>query len=83
MATNPAAFGADAISLTKAWYCYDMLVGDPGVIFVVEPAGLESLWREYSHRQSYSPKVWNEAYLAAFARSGKLCLITFDHCIHW
>lgn len=78
LATNPAVFGDEAISLTKSWECYDKLIGDPRVIFVVESAGLDTFWREYSSRQSYCPKVWNDAYLAAFARSGNHCLITFD-----
>ena len=27
---------------------------------------------------TFSPKVWNDAYLAAFARTAGLTLITFD-----
>ena len=78
LATNPAAFRDEAVSLEKAWECYDIFTGDPRVIFAVEPAGIDALWREYSCRQSYSPKVWNDAYLAAFARAGNYCLITLD-----
>lgn len=70
LATNPAAFGDEAVSLAKAWECYDIFFRDPRIIFVFEPAGVDSAWREYSSRRSYSPKVWNDAYLAAFARAG-------------
>lgn len=78
LATNPSAFGNEAISLERAWVCYDMLISDPRILFKEEPVGLERLWRIYSRRRSYSPKVWNDAYLAAFAKCGGLCLITFD-----
>ena len=41
LTTNPAAFKNEAVSLTKAWEYYDLFIGDPRVLYVVEPAGLE------------------------------------------
>jgi len=32
----------------------------------------------YTQAQSFSPKVWNDAYLAVFARAANLQLVTFD-----
>ena len=78
LATNPKAVGAAAVTLADAWIMYDALLGDPFVSFTDEPDGVESLWRGYTQHQSFSPKVWNDAYLAAFARAAGCELVTFD-----
>jgi uncharacterized protein len=78
LATNPKAVGADVLSLTEAWTIYDTFHKDPFVTFVGEPEGVEPLWRGYTEHQSFSHKVWNDAYLAAFARAAGYELITFD-----
>jgi uncharacterized protein len=57
---------------------YDALVRDPRVAFAGEPAGIELLWRSYTQRRTFSPKIWNDAYLAAFARAAGFELVTFD-----
>jgi uncharacterized protein len=78
LATNPKAFGAEAVPMADAWRLYDALVGDPRVSFAEEPADIEPIWRGYTERRTFSPKVWNDAFLAAFARAGGHELITFD-----
>jgi predicted nucleic acid-binding protein len=35
-------------------------------------------WRNYASQQTYSPKVWNDAYLAAFAAQSGIELVSFD-----
>jgi predicted nucleic acid-binding protein len=67
--------------LRDAWSCYDALRGDERTGFVAEAAGLERLWREYASSRTYSPKVWTDAYLAAFASSAGLTMVTFDRAI--
>jgi predicted nucleic acid-binding protein len=47
-------------------------------MFVEEPENTESQWRALTQNQTYSPHVWNDAYLAAFAVAGGLQLVTFD-----
>ena len=66
------------MTLIKAWALYDELFRDPRVVFSEEPANLETLWRDYTRRRSFSPKVWNDAYLAAFARAASFELVTLD-----
>lgn len=78
LATNPSVFGKNAVMLPVAWQKFDDFLSDFRVSFAEEPDELESYWREYTQRQSFSPKVWNDAYLAAFARAAGLELITFD-----
>jgi predicted nucleic acid-binding protein len=57
---------------------YDAFRADSRIDFLDEPPALPALWREHTDRQTYSPKVWNDAYLAAFACTGDLKLVTFD-----
>ena len=78
LATNPKAFGKEALSMANAWRIYDTLLRDPLVSFSDEPDGLEPIWRGYTKRRTFSPKVWNDAFLAAFARAAGYELVTFD-----
>ncbi len=43
LATNPRAFGAEAVALADAWLLYDAFLGDPRISFAAEPAGVEPL----------------------------------------
>ena len=43
-----------------------------------EPAGLVSLWLQLGATQRPAPKLWMDAYLAAFAISAALPLLTLD-----
>ena len=49
-----------------------------GVTFLEKPAGLETLWRQETRRKTFSPRLWNDAYLVAFAKIRKLTIVTFD-----
>ena len=78
LASNPALFGDEALTLSEAWSCYDRLTEDTRFEFGLEPVGLEHYWRRMTRADSYSPKVWTDRYLAAFAITGELCVVTFD-----
>jgi uncharacterized protein len=78
LATNPAVFGDEVVTMSTAWMCYDRLLADERVYYREEPSGLEAQWRAYSRRRQYSHKVWSDAYLAAFGVVDRLELITFD-----
>jgi toxin-antitoxin system PIN domain toxin len=78
LATNKSVFGKDAVTLPDAWQIYDLYLSDPRVSFAEEPAQIETHWRTYTRSRSFSPQVWNDAYLAAFALAGGLALVTCD-----
>ena len=78
LATNPKAFGSEAVSLSAAWDLYDAFLADPRIYYVEEPANLEPLWRSHTQGRAFSPKVWNDAFLAAFAQAASMTLVTFD-----
>jgi len=67
LASSPSAMGPAAVSMANAWRAYDALYSDPKVAFIDEPAGTEARWRLLTQATTLTPKVWNDAYLAAFA----------------
>jgi uncharacterized protein len=78
LATNPKAFADEAVTLAHSWQVYDTLIADPRVSFADEPPNVEAVWRSLTARKTFSPKVWNDAYLAAFAMESGHQLLSFD-----
>lgn len=78
LATSTAVLKRQAVTLVKAWAIYDALANDPRVTFASEPDQLEAEWRKLTRRKTRSPNVWNDAYLAAFAKASNLEVLTFD-----
>ncbi len=76
--TTAAAMDSKPLTLSEAWQIYDRLSEDHRVVFFAEPADLEQNFRKLSKGRTASPKVWADAYLAAFALSHQGQLITFD-----
>jgi len=54
------------------------LLDDPRVHFAPEPADLYTQWSALADVSTSSPKLWMDAYLAAFAMAGGFRLITID-----
>ena len=48
------------------------------VSFAEESPAIRDQWLALADRETASPKLWMDAYLAAFAISGNLRLVTFD-----
>lgn len=73
-----SAYGNPALSNVQAWSSYYSLIADERVAFVEEPPGTEAIWERLSSRHTPSPKLWMDAYLAAFAIAGGHQLVTTD-----
>lgn len=78
LANNPTAFPQDALTQDKVWTLFDGLVAHARVGFAVEPAGVEAVWRQFANLPQFSPNLWADAYIAAFARVGGYEVVTFD-----
>ena len=76
--TQKIAPGYVPLSNVEAWHLFDLLSEDEAVENVVEPPGLDSIWRELSGLPTASPKRWMDAYLAAFAIAAGMRLVTLD-----
>ena len=48
------------------------------VAYREEPPGVSPIWHQLAALPTASPKVWMDAYLAAFAIAGQLEMVTFD-----
>ena len=74
-----APFGLEPLSNKQAWDVYAALLRD----FRIwqrrdEPQELERFWYSFAARETASPKLWMDAYLAAFAAADNYQLVTFD-----
>ena len=76
--SNPAVMGADVCATDADWKLNDRLFGDARFMFAAEPSDLEAELRRLTKGFPYSPKLWQDAYLAAFAVAADLPLVTFD-----
>jgi uncharacterized protein len=75
-----ARYGLPPLTNREAWSTYQALLADDRVVFQSrEPVGLEPIWRQFAERDSSSPKLWMDAYLAAFALSGGYQMVTTDY----
>jgi uncharacterized protein len=74
-----APFGNPPLTNQQAWSVHEALLGDDRIVFrSQEPAGLDFHWKAYALRDTASPKLWMDAYLAAFALAGGFRLVTTD-----
>jgi toxin-antitoxin system PIN domain toxin len=81
LASTPAllkAYGAEGLTNRDALVALDALLALPQVCEREEPPGTVALWHRLAGRDTASPKVWVDAYLAAFAISSRLRFVTLD-----
>lgn len=73
-----AAYGAQGMTNRDALTALDALLALPQVVERDEPPRTAATWRQLAALNTASPKVWMDAYLAAFAICGGLRLMTLD-----
>ena len=72
-------YGRDPLTNREAWSVVEELMRDDRIVLRLdEPAGLNARWRDFALRETASPKLWMDAYLAAYAVVGDLGLVTTD-----
>ena len=71
-------YGSPIITNEMAWQKYEMMQALPQVVWLDEPQGLEAVWRKFACRASASPKIWMDAYLAAFDLNHRIPIVTLD-----
>lgn len=75
--TNSVAMGNKPLEVQEAWSVYWKLRLESGVWLLEEPQGLDDVLRTLV-QNGITPRLWMDAYLAAFAIAGGCQLITFD-----
>lgn len=81
LACTPALlkmYGAEGLTNRDALVSLNALQALRQVCVRDEPRGTLPVWHALSARDSASPKVWMDAYLAAFATAGGLRMVTLD-----
>jgi toxin-antitoxin system PIN domain toxin len=76
--TTESIMGRDVKTMAAAWQIYDQCCADERIAFLAEPEALDPRLRSFSQGRHASPKLWADAYLAAFASTVGLKLVTFD-----
>jgi toxin-antitoxin system PIN domain toxin len=72
-------YGNPPLTNREAWSAYEAFLSDDRIAFQGnEPVGVEPLWKQLSVRGTASPKLWMDAYLAAFALAGRYSMVTTD-----
>jgi uncharacterized protein len=72
------SYGEPPLTNRGALMTLDSLQALPQVIWRDEPPGIFEKWRFLATLDSASPKVWMDAYLAAFAIASGLRMVTLD-----
>ena len=73
-----SVFAASSMTNEAALSVVDLFLDDSRIELISEPAGVEGVWRTLASRTTSSPKLWMDAYLAAFAISGGHRFLTLD-----
>ena len=71
-------YDLEALSNVAAWSAYEGFLADPRIEFAPEPTNLDETWKSFALRKTPSPKLWMDAYLAAFAVRSGYQLVTAD-----
>jgi uncharacterized protein len=72
------SYGEPPLTNRGALQTLDALQALPQVSWQAEPQGIFEKWRALAAIDSASPKVWMDAYLAAFAIQSGLRIVTLD-----
>jgi toxin-antitoxin system PIN domain toxin len=79
--TNESAMGEDVLTQSEAWGAFDAFLANPGNRMMDEPREIDPVFRRYTDRAEASTKQWADGYLAAFAESAGITLVTFDRAL--
>ena len=79
--TNETVMGNDVLSSRNAWRTYQTILADERIQFAPEPFALEQEWKKLTAHDRATPKLWTDAYLAAFARAGGMQFVTLDRAV--
>lgn len=79
--STPAVMGDEALTLRACWQIFDRWAGTGQVRWATESTELDQALRARTGANSVSPKIWTDAYLAAFAETAGLKLVTFDKAL--
>jgi toxin-antitoxin system PIN domain toxin len=76
---NPAVMREEVLDAAACWAVWRRLLEDERFRFTTEePPGLDVAFEGFMAGRTFSPRLWSDAYLAAYAYAARLSLVTFD-----
>jgi len=72
------AYKIPPLTNREAWAVIENFMEDERITFASEPSGVADAWKTFAIRDTNSPKLWMDAWLAAFARCSGWQLVTTD-----
>lgn len=76
--TTEAVMGGETLNQRQCWKIYSHWITGGRAFLHSEPADIDEAFKSLTSAETPSPKVWADAYLAAFAATADLTLVTFD-----
>lgn len=77
LSTNPTVMGGNPFTVREAWEAYRAFRRLDEVVLAAEPVSCEAVLESWV-LGTIVPRLWTDAYLAAFARAGGFRLVSFD-----
>ena len=78
LSCNSTVMAGQPLTVAEAWDAYWAFRSIPEVSLFSEPLDCERQLETWATSGVFTPKLWTDAYLAAFAFAGDLRLVTFD-----
>ena len=76
---NPAVMREEVLDTAGCWSLWQRLLEDERFRFAShEPPALDAAFERFTTGRAFSPRLWTDAYLAAYAHAAQLTLVTFD-----
>ncbi len=75
---SEAVMGEEVLSQVDAWAADDRRMTHGHATLLEAPPGLERRFRQRTRSRQATPKAWADSYLAAFAETSQVTLVTLD-----
>lgn len=75
---NKHLMAGKPMNTQEALDAYRSLMQKPSIAFCREPVKTDQILTELVHDNDLNPKIWTDTYIAAFAISSKLRVVSFD-----
>jgi len=79
--TTDAVMGDEVLTQRECWALYRQWISDGKASLENEPATVSQVFEQRTMADASSPKEWMDAYLAAFAETAGVQLVTFDRAL--
>ena len=79
--TTASVLGTGTLTMRQCWKLYYEWIESEAAELWSEPPGIEEAFARNTASDERSPKRWNDAYLAAFAETARITLVTFDKAL--